>query len=151
LIIHLIRNIECELCKQPLKERFRIKGRVINTLEIQRPENNYLILEGVNREKSENKYLYVIHMKDKQIIKMGRSNDADVRITDISVSRSHAFLKLYEGTFYIEDNHSKFGTLIQIPENFLVFPNRQLALQLGRTFVIFSMRKTCMALLRCYK
>lgn len=90
-------------------------------------------------------------MKDKQIIKMGRSNDADVRITDISVSRNHAFLKLHQGNFYIEDNNSKFGTLLQIPENFVVFPNRQLGLQLGKTFVSFTMKKTCLAFLRCYK
>lgn len=90
-------------------------------------------------------------MKDKQIIKIGRANDSDVRITDISVSRNHANLKLFEGAFYLEDNSSKFGTLLQIPENFVVYPNKQLALQIGRTFVLFQMKKTCFAILRCYK
>lgn len=43
---------------------------------------------------------------------MGRGHDADVRVTDISVSRFHAIVKkTQKGYFYLEDNHSKFGTL----------------------------------------
>lgn len=43
---------------------------------------------------------------------MGRGHDADIRITDISVSRFHALIKYSKGDFYIEDNNSKFGTLV---------------------------------------
>lgn len=151
LIIHLIKNLECELCKKPLNEKVRLKGQIIDLIDIQKPEKNYMVLEAINKEKAENKYLYIIHMKDKQIIKIGRANDSDVRITDISVSRNHANLKLFEGSFYIEDNNSKFGTLIQIPEDFIVYPDKQLALQIGKTFVLLQMKKTCLAILRCYK
>lgn len=48
-------------------------------------------------------------------LKLGRGNDADVRITDISVSRLHAFIKKSpKGFLYIEDNNSKFGTLVLV-------------------------------------
>ncbi len=151
LIIHLIKNLECDLCKKPINEKVRLKGQIIDLIDIQKPENNYLVLEAINKEKTEHRYLYIIHMKDKQIIKLGRANDSDVRISDISVSRSHANLKLFEGSFYLEDNCSKFGTLLQIPENFVVYPNKQLALQIGRNFILFQMKKTCLAILRCYK
>ena len=43
---------------------------------------------------------------------MGRGHDAEIRITDISVSRFHALIKYNKGDFYIEDNNSKFGTLV---------------------------------------
>jgi pSer/pThr/pTyr-binding forkhead associated (FHA) protein len=44
--------------------------------------------------------------------KIGRGHDVDVRITDISVSRLHALIKkTKKGYFYIQDNHSKFGSL----------------------------------------
>lgn len=43
---------------------------------------------------------------------MGRGHDAEIRITDISVSRFHASIKYNKGDFYIEDNNSKFGTLV---------------------------------------
>ena len=47
-------------------------------------------------------------------IRLGRGHDADVRIHDISVSRTHAFIKKEAQTnrLYIEDNKSKFGTLV---------------------------------------
>jgi len=46
-------------------------------------------------------------------VRIGRGIDNDLRIPDISVSRIHAFLKQdIDGNFYIEDNQSKFGTLV---------------------------------------
>lgn len=48
-------------------------------------------------------------------IKMGRGHDADVRVTDISVSRVHAYIrKSHKGYYYLEDNNSKFGTLAMV-------------------------------------
>ena len=47
--------------------------------------------------------------------KMGRGHESDLRVSDISVSRCHAILKYdYERTknYYLEDNLSKFGTLV---------------------------------------
>ena len=47
----------------------------------------------------------------------GRGQNAEVRITDISVSRFHSLIKLTtNGEVFIEDNQSKFGTLIQLNE-----------------------------------
>ena len=51
---------------------------------------------------------------------MGRGHESEVRINDISVSRCHALMKYAatnkqtneQGGFFMEDNLSKFGTLI---------------------------------------
>lgn len=46
--------------------------------------------------------------------KLGRGHESDVRVSDISVSRCHAILK-YDSNdcnYYLEDNLSKFGTLV---------------------------------------
>ena len=49
------------------------------------------------------------------MIKIGRGHDNDLRVADISVSRCHAFIKRdAKGNIIIEDNQSKFGTLVQI-------------------------------------
>lgn len=67
-------------------------------------------------------------------IRMGRGHDADVRITDISVSRVHAVIKKSQkGYFYIEDNSSKFGTLALIKHPFLLSFNEPNYFQAGRT------------------
>jgi pSer/pThr/pTyr-binding forkhead associated (FHA) protein len=52
-------------------------------------------------------------MQERQFIRVGRGHDADIRVTDISVSRFHAKINRSEdGSFYVEDNKSKFGTLL---------------------------------------
>jgi pSer/pThr/pTyr-binding forkhead associated (FHA) protein len=47
--------------------------------------------------------------------KIGRGHESDLRVSDISVSRCHAMLK-YDAKdthrYYLEDNLSKFGTLV---------------------------------------
>lgn len=40
-----------------------------------------------------------------------------MKVTDISVSRCHAFIKYIKGNFYLEDHNSKFGTLALINNN----------------------------------
>jgi len=43
---------------------------------------------------------------------IGRGNDPDIKISDISVSRLHAILRINDdNTLVLEDNSSKFGTL----------------------------------------
>lgn len=50
---------------------------------------------------------------DKLILGRGFDvDDVDIRINDISISRYHAFIKLKDDGIYIEDNMSKFGTLV---------------------------------------
>jgi hypothetical protein len=160
IIIHSYKTLECELCKKVLPEKIKLKNEIINLLDLQKPENNYLMLESIigggnydntNINSNELKYIYIIHMKNKTSIRLGRANDADVRITDISVSRYHALLKLINGAFYLEDTNSKFGSLIQIPNKISVLPNKQLTLQNGRFLIKLNMKKTFCAILSCYK
>lgn len=55
---------------------------------------------------------------------MGRGHDIAVRVTDISVSRCHAFIKKSNlGFFYIIDNQSKFGTLALVRQPTLINSN----------------------------
>ena len=54
-------------------------------------------------------------MTNAERVFIGRGHDADIRITDISVSRMHAMMiKAPNGLFYLIDNDSKFGTLAQV-------------------------------------
>jgi hypothetical protein len=151
LSVHSYKNLECELCKTPFPERIRFRSDILSLVDYAKPESNYLMLESLSREKRETRYLYIIHMQEKNEIKLGRSNDSDVRMTDISVSRNHAVLKLLHGDFYLEDNSSKFGTLVQIQNDITIIPNKQIAMQSGKLFLIFNTIKTCFAWVTCYK
>jgi hypothetical protein len=87
------------------------------------------------------------HVND---IKLGRGHDADVRVTDISVSRFHASLrKSAKGYFIIEDNHSKFGTLALIKNPLPLSISEPNYIQAGRTLVEISIRRPIKLLDSC--
>ena len=46
-------------------------------------------------------------------IKIGRGHECQIRITDISVSRTHAKIDKIGDEYFIFDNKSKFGTLVK--------------------------------------
>lgn len=79
-------------------------------------------------------------MKDS--FKLGRGHEADLRINDISVSRCHAFIKFKKDQFLLEDNMSKFGTLVLVRGQVPIIPNYNKAMQIGRTVVNFSIKPT---------
>lgn len=86
--------------------------------------------------------IQIVNMGTKNTIKIGRGVDTDLRINDISVSRIHAFIKLENGSFYLEDNHSKFGTLVLVNKPILMNKhNTNIDLQTGRTILRFSVKK----------
>lgn len=71
---------------------------------------------------------------------IGRGHDCKIRLGDITVSRLHAYLKFTPEGFFIEDNRSKFGTLTEIKQ-VEIDSNTVLALQIGRSFVSFEVKK----------
>ncbi len=72
---------------------------------------------------------------------IGRGHESEVRINDISVSRCHALVKFKKDDgFYIEDNQSKFGTIVMLKEGLPLQVNHTVAVQVGRTVVSFTAR-----------
>ena len=59
-------------------------------------------------------------MANKPAFKLGRGHDSDIRVSDISVSRCHATIRYEKGKFLMEDNNSKFGTLVLLKNNLLI-------------------------------
>ena len=69
LIVYCFKNIHCELCKANIPDKVKLNGEIINLFDLTKPDTNYIILESISREKSENKYLYIIHLKESKTIK----------------------------------------------------------------------------------
>lgn len=71
----------------------------------------FIVLESVSLSVS--KVIHVINLARNRKFFIGRGQEANVRVTDISVSRLHASIfKSAYGYFYLCDNKSKFGTLL---------------------------------------
>lgn len=98
---------------------------------------NFIILESLNSIK-ENQYPLSIHVlmfiEDSDYYILGRGHESDVRISDISVSRSHAKICMKDKKFYLEDTGSKFGTLVLAKEDVEIKECQQI-LQIGRTLI----------------
>ena len=112
------KHLECELCKQPYpyETKSRDGKKLLNIIDYDTPlslpghDLYYLVLESISSNTS--KVIHVINMSYSSKLYIGRGHEAHVRVTDISVSRLHAYLaKSVQGYYYLVDNDSKFGTL----------------------------------------
>lgn len=83
-----------------------------------------MVIESVTNTTS--KTIHVINFDEQSHIKVGRAQVAEVRITDISVSRHHSSLRLCaDGTISLNDNYSKFGTLMLIDKPLAIIPSKE--------------------------
>jgi len=76
--------------------------------------------------------------------RLGRGHESDLRVSDISVSRCHAILK-YDTTdsfnYYLEDNLSKFGTLVLANNGIVELELEQTkSIQIGRSVISFTVK-----------
>jgi len=77
------------------------------------------------------------------VLMKGRGHESDIRISDISVSRYHALInKNIDGSLTLEDNNSKFGTLIMLQNPRInILEKISLPLQIGRTILQLKIKK----------
>ena len=135
-----IKSFNCEICKTPYPFRFKLEGieKPFELIDLQRPiDCDYIVLESLNqmKENCNVKSFHVIQLNGDELT-IGRGHESDIRINDISVSRSHAKLKynIEDGTLLLRDLKSKFGTLILIKKPLLI-KQKKIHLQIGRTYL----------------
>lgn len=109
------KKFECEICKASYPYIFKSKDRLFKLIDINPPKENtnYIIMESQPLDKNTSRMIHMLCVtENKREFKLGRGHESEVRISDISVSRCHALIKYKEDGFYIEDNNSKFGTIV---------------------------------------
>ena len=147
---------DCEICKQVLPFKIAYRNQIVDIVGVEKPQKNFIILESLNSD--EKKVFHIINTEElanpgasnKTKIKIGRGQDSEVRIVDdISVSRNHAFIhRDANGHYYLTDNGSKFGTLMQLQYPVFLaakaFQNNSgpLTIQSGKSLLSFRVRKT---------
>lgn len=140
-ISYLTKQAECELCKHIFPDYVFHDNKLFEIKNIESNFTNYLILESLTLDIHKNKFIYIISLDNPEhAIKVGRGKESDVLITDITVSRLHCNIILENNNglrnIFIEDNNSKFGTLILIQTNKIIMcENLNLNMQVGRTFI----------------
>ena len=79
-----------------MKLHFKVtsEGKIFDIVDISKPEDGspYLILEDFN-ENMQFIGVFILRLGGKNTFTIGRAHDADIRVSDISVSRQHAQLQ----------------------------------------------------------
>ena len=140
VITYSTKDICCELCKTKFPDYIRYKGKLFNITFYKPKFKEYIILESMRVDKHHIKYIHIISFVDKNVINIGRASDCDFLIQELSVSRFHCILHRYKGELYLEDNKSKFGSLILIQNNNLLMNDYlPLKLQINKTYLKLKM------------
>jgi len=151
VISYYWKEFQCEICTcfYPCKLLITVivsvmhSGKRFDMVDIPRPLNNdFLLLESINKTKGAIRTIHMlIPSNTGKVYKLGRGHEADIKITDISVSRLHAHIKCTPKGFVIEDNSSKFGILVhlenKITYNFCDNP----LLQFGKTRIAIAIQE----------
>ena len=114
---------ECEICKSAYPLTFKAKDKHYNLVEYEKPTGDFMVIESLSHDKNTSRIIHIIKPSANQNeFKLGRGHDSNLRINDISVSRVHSKIRLHEGKFILEDNNSKFGTMVMIKQKAPLFP-----------------------------
>lgn len=103
-----------------------------------KPQQPYILLSSV---KASSESLCLVKIKEEgERIRIGRSHQCEIRIEDISVSRTHAEIKFASDNFYLNDLKSKFGTLVRFEPEYKHTLNKvsPVKFQIGRTVYEFK-------------
>lgn len=114
---------------------------VTTLVEVPCVQGPCIVLENLVRDNSQHGShgLHVVSLADSKMMKFGRGHESDVRIADVSISRKHASIRFEDGHFIIEDQNSKFGTLIATKKPKPISSTSPTSIQVGRTVLNFAM------------
>jgi len=131
---YFYRALPCELCKAIYPTYVTLGNERQPLVEVPRTQPPFIVLENMVRDSQQHasRGLHVISLAEK-VLKLGRGHESDVRIADVSISRCHAMIRFHRGHFILEDNNSKFGTLVAMKRPRLLESGSTVSIQMGRT------------------
>ena len=111
------KDISCELCKEKLPDYIKYNNKYYNISFYKPKFNEFIVLESMRADKHRAKFIHIMSFDNKDSIHIGRANDCELSIAELSVSRFHCILHKDNGEVFLEDNTSKFGTLVLVQNN----------------------------------
>ena len=136
-ITYCSKDLACELCKTKFPDYINHEGRIYNISFYKPKFKEFIILESIREDKYKTKFIHILSFdNNKAQICLGRSNDCELSIPELSVSRFHCFIHKEKNKLFLEDNNSKFGTcvLVQNP-NLLITDNCPLRIAKDRVYI----------------
>lgn len=137
---YFYRPLPCELCKSSYPASVTKGNEKMPLVEVPKTAPPYIVLENMIRDSQQHssRGLHVFSLADSKQLKLGRGHDSNVRIADVSISRCHAIIRFNQGQFLLEDNNSKFGTLVAMKKPRPLDHGSAVSIQSGRTVLSMS-------------
>ena len=130
------KDISCELCKEKLPDYIIYNNRYYNISFYKPKFKEFIVLESMRADKHRAKFIHIMSFDNKESLHIGRANECELSIAELSVSRFHCIIHKEDGDMFLEDNTSKFGTLVLVQNNNLkINDTLPLNLQISKTFV----------------
>ena len=140
--IYLIKPIECELCKTRFPDYIKFKNKFFPLINFTHEYNSYLTLESLTLDKYHNKFIYVVSLENPRKILIGKNHNCEIVLSDRSIENVHCFMVATNKEVYLEDNDSKFGTLVLVQTRRIkLYQGVPLYLQIGRSFLEILIKK----------
>jgi hypothetical protein len=138
---YFYRPLSCELCKAIYPTQIMSDRERMPLVEVPATQPPFVVLENMVRDSQQHtsRGLHVISLAEKAL-KLGRGHESDVRIADVSISRCHATISFVRGQFILEDNNSKFGTLVAMKKPRQLDAASPTSIQMGRTVLSLSLQ-----------
>ena len=139
-ITYNTKDLSCELCKTKFPDYIKTNNKLYNISFYKPKFQEFVVFESIRADKNKNKYIHIVSLDNRKSINIGRSSECEFSIPELSISRFHTLIYKRKGELYLEDNKSKFGTLILVQNNCLKMNDfLPLKLQIKNTYIKIKM------------
>jgi hypothetical protein len=138
---YYLKDLICELCKTEIKPVLLNGSSKIHLIAMSQPSNPFIVLEEYSSDRKIKIGMHIMSLNNKQSGNIGRGQDSDLKISDITVSRKHCKITFKENEFFVEDLKSKFGTVVKIHKNFIMSKSSDITVQINRTVIQILYKK----------
>jgi len=139
----------CEMCTEEFPGFVEVNGTKELLIEPPQVQPPYIVLESFGKaSKTQHKTRslhHVVSLADNKLLKLGRGHECGIRIEEVSMSRWHASIRYCDGKFMVEDNKSKFGTLVSLDKPCSLESGSMISVKVGRTVLALSLPSIEMA------
>ena len=147
--LYLFKGYNCEICLSNYPKYFLYKNTKYNLIDfdMSKYKDEYIICSLLhydeNYPNSKLSYLGFIIFKldDKEKFTIGRKQNNQIILKDISISRNHCIILRENNQLFIKDLNSKFGTLLYINNYQEIEMEKPLQLVSGKHEFIFYLTK----------
>ena len=72
-VVIKFKKLDCELCKQVFPFQFAHNNRIVDIVDIDKPQKDFIVFESISSATVPQKVFYIINTENKQHIRIGRA------------------------------------------------------------------------------